>query len=247
MIFCGPGDLAVTIIRREHTANFTILPNEIFFDARLSIETKGVLAYLLSRPRTWSVRQENVGRALNVGRKKLQRIFRELIGAGYLSREQRIVDGRLFGEIDYVVRDVSENSPVDKRVNKSVEKPRLPQARKGPAVRGPKRDLHIKTPPQVPNGPAYKELEYKNGVFAEGKLAPDATRRLSAKEGERPSGEDDARQDLEIVALFKSVREGWEALGSLCEEDLADLRRRRRRGELDELAIMRLKNRLRDR
>ena len=44
MIFCGLGDRAVTIIRREHTANFTILPNEIFFDARLSIETKGVLA-----------------------------------------------------------------------------------------------------------------------------------------------------------------------------------------------------------
>jgi hypothetical protein len=40
----------VTIVRREHRAHFTILPNAIFLDERLSIEAKGVLGYLLSRP-----------------------------------------------------------------------------------------------------------------------------------------------------------------------------------------------------
>ena len=75
----------MTIIRREHRAHFTIVPNAVFADTRLSIEAKGVLGYLLSRPRKWRVRPEHVARTLNVGRKKLQRIFRELIGAGYVT------------------------------------------------------------------------------------------------------------------------------------------------------------------
>jgi Mn-dependent DtxR family transcriptional regulator len=82
----------VTIIRREYRADFTIVPNAVFADTRLSIEAKGVLGYLLSRPRKWRVRPEHVARTLNVGCKKLQRIFRELIGAGYVTREpQRFV------------------------------------------------------------------------------------------------------------------------------------------------------------
>ena len=114
-----------------------------------------------------------------------------------------IVDGRLFGAMDYVVRDVPEGSPVDKHVDKSVEKRPFPQVRKGAAVRGSQRDLHIKTPPRVSKGPAYKELEYKNGVFAEGKLAPEEAQRPSAKQRGRLSGEDYARDDVEIVALFR--------------------------------------------
>ena len=39
----------MTIIRREHKAHFTIVPNAVFADTRLSIEAKGVLGYLLSR------------------------------------------------------------------------------------------------------------------------------------------------------------------------------------------------------
>ena len=60
----------MTIVRREHRAHFTILPNAIFLDQHLSIEAKGVLGYLLSRPNKWSVRLEQVGRILNIGRRK---------------------------------------------------------------------------------------------------------------------------------------------------------------------------------
>jgi len=54
----------------------------VFADERLSIEAKGVLGHLLSRPHKWRVRLGMSG-----GRKKLQRIFRELIAAGYVTRE----------------------------------------------------------------------------------------------------------------------------------------------------------------
>jgi hypothetical protein len=116
----------MTIVRREHRARFTILPNAVFVDRRLSVEAKGVLGYLLSCPHKWHVRLDHIGRALLVGRKKLQRIFRELIAADYVTREpQRILDGHRFGEIDYVVRDV----PV------AVENLASPRVQKGPAYK----------------------------------------------------------------------------------------------------------------
>ena len=129
----------MTIVRREHRAQFTIVPNAIFLDDRLSIEAKGVLGYLLSRPHSWQVRLDHVGRTLRIGRKKLQRIFRELIGAGYVTREQpRTADAHRFREIDYVVRDVplAPIYPVDTSPG--------PRGGKGPASRGAERAPHIK-------------------------------------------------------------------------------------------------------
>jgi hypothetical protein len=98
----------MTIVRREHRVQFTIVPNAILLDDRLSIEAKGVLGYLLSRPRSWQVRLGHVGRTLRIDRKKLQRIFRE---------------------IDYVVRDVplTPTRPADTSS--------CPRGGKGPARR----------------------------------------------------------------------------------------------------------------
>jgi site-specific DNA recombinase len=135
----------VTIVRREHRDNFTIVPNAMFLDERLSVEAKGVLGFLLSRPHKWQVRLDHIGRTLRVGRKKLQRIFRELISAGYVTREQqRILDGHRFGEMDYVVRDVSDSTHIT-TVMQPVDNLPIPEDRKGPAV------------PRVQKGPAYKE------------------------------------------------------------------------------------------
>ena len=125
----------MTIIRREHRAHFTVLPNAIFVDQRLSIEAKDVLGYLLCRPNKWSVRLEQVGRTLKVGRRKLQRIFRELISAGYATRDQRRIGGvQRYGQVDYVVRDVPVMiaRPVD-----NSEKPRV-QRTQGPSSRRPR-------------------------------------------------------------------------------------------------------------
>jgi hypothetical protein len=97
----------MTIVHSEHRAQFTVIPNTIFRDDRLSIEAKGVLGYLLSHPHHWQVRLDHIGRTLCIGRKKLQRIFRELIDAGYVTREQpRTAGAHCFGATDYVVRDV---------------------------------------------------------------------------------------------------------------------------------------------
>ena len=111
----------------------------MFADTRLSIEAKGVLGYLLSRPHKWHVRLEHVARALKVGRRKLQRIFRELIGAGYVTREpRRFVAGHRFGDLDYVVRDAPLALARPVETNRSGSKRDL-------RLHGSERDLHIKT------------------------------------------------------------------------------------------------------
>jgi hypothetical protein len=106
----------MTIVRREHRDNFTIVPNAMFLDERLSVEAKGVLGFLLSRPHKWQVRLDHIGRTLRVGRKKLQRIFRELISAGYVPDSTNIA----------TVMQPVDNLPI-------------PEDRKGPAYKEPPR------------------------------------------------------------------------------------------------------------
>jgi hypothetical protein len=227
----------MTIVRREHRAQFTIVPNAIFRDDRLSIEAKGVLGYLLSRPHNWQVRLDHVGRTLRIGRKKLQRIFRELIGAGYVTREQaRTAGAHRFCEIDYVVRDVpvAPIRPVDTSPGPRGRKgPAEPQGRKGPAY---------KEYPQVPNGPAYKELDNKIGKDVP--TGPSVVEGVVGSSGEERSHHealDLARFDSDIVALFDDRSEGWELLGVLPDDILAQLRERQHRRELDVLALVELR------
>jgi hypothetical protein len=229
----------MTIVRREHRAQFTIVPNAIFRDDRLSIEAKGVLGYLLSRPHNWQVRLDHIGRTLRVGRKKLQRIFRELIGAGYVTREQlRTTDASRFCEIDYVVRDVPLGliDPVDT--------PPSPQGGKGPAEPRGRKGPAYEEYPQVPNGPAYKELDNKKGTDVP--IGPSVVEGAVDSPGEERSHRralDPARFDADIVALFDDRSEGWELLCVLPDEVLAQLRERMRRRDLDAHALVELRQR----
>lgn len=232
----------MTIVRREHRAHFTIVPNAVFVDQRLSVEAKGVLGYLLSRPHKWHVRLDNIGGTLLVGRKKLQRIFRELISAGYVSREQRrMANAQRFGRTDYVVRDV----PVV--IGRPVDKCPEPRVQKGPAARNAQVRVSHREFLQQPRGrkgPAYKELKYKK--LNQGRVAePRDSSPSSGGPGFRRTcpGDQEARYDPEIVAMFRNPAAGWEFLGALPNDVLAQVRQRQQRGELDETTIIALRNR----
>jgi hypothetical protein len=123
----------MTIVRRQHNSRFASLPNAIWEDPCVSVEAKGVLGYLLSRPHNWNVRPQQVGQVLNIGKDKLQRIFQELISAGYVTREQNRDEAGSFGSMEYIVRDETVAS---------LPQPENPQTAK----------------PQTANPAAYKEL-----------------------------------------------------------------------------------------
>jgi hypothetical protein len=94
----------MTVVRRHHESNFTIIPNRMMEDKRLSIEAKGLLCYLLSRPHDWTFKLSLIGPLLGIGRDKTERLFSELNQTGYVDRIQERTDGR-WGPVEYVVFD----------------------------------------------------------------------------------------------------------------------------------------------
>ena len=97
------------IIRRKHNKNFTIIPNGIWDDEALTIEAKGALGYLLSRPDDWNVHLGALGRKLGLGKNKTQALVRQLISAGYMVRlKQKRIGPQQFAKCEYVVFDAPE-------------------------------------------------------------------------------------------------------------------------------------------
>jgi hypothetical protein len=104
----GSGGSPMSNIRRECNSNFTIVSNAIFNDARISIEAKGGLGWLLSRPPDWQVRHGHLRKEWRIGKDKFRRIMQELIVAGYIERDdEQPRDGdNQFSTYNYVVRDL---------------------------------------------------------------------------------------------------------------------------------------------
>ena len=73
----------MTIVKSKHASNYTVLPNEIF-TCGLSIEAIGLLSYFLSLPKDWVIYKTQLHTQLNVGRERLDRIFKELTTKGYV-------------------------------------------------------------------------------------------------------------------------------------------------------------------
>ena len=88
---------AQTIHRSTHTANFTILPNQIW-QSGLSVAATAALGYILSRPPTWKIRITDLRNKLRLGRDKVYRTLQELCAAGYarMTRLQRGVRWEFF-------------------------------------------------------------------------------------------------------------------------------------------------------
>ncbi len=78
----------MAIHKKRLTKDFASIPNDIFRDPPLSLDTIGVLVYLLSLPGNWEVRADHIRNKFGIGKDKQQRIFRELEDAGYLLREK---------------------------------------------------------------------------------------------------------------------------------------------------------------
>jgi hypothetical protein len=121
------------IIRPVCRDRFVSIPNAILNDERLAIDTRGKVAYILSKPPRWDIRPGPLARALSrkgstpVGRKRLKRMFEEAMDAGYMARsaEQTHRDDGSWGSYDYVV-----GMPED--VEKAVAKPVLHFRRNAP-------------------------------------------------------------------------------------------------------------------
>jgi hypothetical protein len=94
----------MSILRRNHTANFTTVGNKLLDDERLKADEVGILVYLLSRPHDWEVRRSALGRRWSMGREAIRRVIRNLVRYGYcIAERKRLENGTTF--VIYEIRD----------------------------------------------------------------------------------------------------------------------------------------------
>ncbi|MBM5802403.1 MAG: hypothetical protein FJ077_16670 [Cyanobacteria bacterium K_DeepCast_35m_m2_023] len=70
------------------TTNFTVVPNAILKDSRLSFRAKGLLVYILSKPDYWRTTTAHLASVGCDGKQAVQTTLRELEANGYVVRRR---------------------------------------------------------------------------------------------------------------------------------------------------------------
>ena len=87
---------------RIGTEPYTVIPNTTLQDKNLSLEARGLLAFLLSKPGNWQIHKTQLQDELRLGRNRLDRIFDELATNGYAERIENREAGR-YSSVDWVI------------------------------------------------------------------------------------------------------------------------------------------------
>ncbi len=117
--------MANTIIRAPRRNRYLVLDQRIIDDTRLSWATRGMLAYLLSRPDNWEVRVTDLQRRGNLGRDGTYKLISDLRSTGYVEFQQaRDALGRIRGG-SYIVREIP-NPPHPESPDTDVPEPAAP-------------------------------------------------------------------------------------------------------------------------
>lgn len=225
----------MTIIRRKHTSRYASFPNAIWEDPRIGIDEKGALGYLLSRHPDWKVRLRHIGNELGVGKDRMQRIFRTLIAAGYVTREIVRNEHGMIVAHEYVVTDEPESSSDVEEgvVNDSQEHvTSLPQP-ENPAL----------ADPAPGKAAAYKEMK----VLSTDYIKPSLLAASSTAVRARPPSTSPPLQTQELQSQVASrlgegdVELGWGMLQKLSPGRLDQLTAQQRSGRLSEEGLAKVR------
>lgn len=80
---------------------FTMIPNGLIADQRVSLAAKALWAYIASKPEGWTFRRQAMAAQLGIGVQYLQKLSKELIVAGWLEREQQLANNNGFKPANY--------------------------------------------------------------------------------------------------------------------------------------------------
>ena len=99
------------IIKKAVTENFTIVPNDILQDERLSFKATGLLVYLLGLPDHWKIHAKELETRKKDGRESIASGMKELEDAEYLLRVKRHDESGHFVYDIYVRSDLNHPFP----------------------------------------------------------------------------------------------------------------------------------------
>lgn len=102
------------IRKGQYTKNYTVLPNTLTQDRNLSFEAKGMLAYLMSKPDEWIVRETDLCKEGNCGTTKVRRILKELIAAKYIIKARHRNNDGTYLAVEFEVFPEPQLSTVQK-------------------------------------------------------------------------------------------------------------------------------------
>ena len=78
------------VLRQHHTRDFTVIPNDLLQDQRLSFRDIGLLAWMLSKPHDWKFTYEGMlAERVTDGKSAIQAGVKSLKKAGYLRIEKK--------------------------------------------------------------------------------------------------------------------------------------------------------------
>lgn len=111
-------------------SNFTQVYNEIIHDTSLSVGARLTLIHMLSKPKgKWQFYTSVIAKEIGVNESTAKGYVRELIAAGYVTRERKRESGRLAGYTYYVyeapfavptdgdISNVEESTPINKELS----------------------------------------------------------------------------------------------------------------------------------
>lgn len=100
------------------TKGFTMIPNSVFTDNRLSMGARVLLGYLISKPEGWKIYNAEITKSLSISNDTLAKYYKELIACGWLQRTLiRNEDKKFSGGYQYkLLNPFTEKSRIGKNV-----------------------------------------------------------------------------------------------------------------------------------
>lgn len=138
------------IERAEHADGFTVIQNEALRDERLSIEARGLLAFMLTMNDVWDFSIKGLANQTNLTERKTMLLTKELKAAGYLEHRNTTNANGSFAGREWILREVPALSK-----NRTAEKPHCgkTEVREDRTAETP----HCGKPPVLRNN-KYKEI-----------------------------------------------------------------------------------------
>ena len=102
------------INRSALTENFTVLPNALLNDDRVTGEGLALMVYLLSKPPSWQLSPTDIRKRFKWGRDKAYKVIAGLIECGYIIKDAEREGGRFNAHV-YFIYDTPQISPLPEK------------------------------------------------------------------------------------------------------------------------------------